>query len=100
MPSTMPTPRAGNWPLSALLVLLMLALLTAGCATPPEPLPLKPVKAVQLPPLDPPPPKPSICLPNCLTAWQAGQQHLLSTLMPQKPTPATAESPTPAPAKR
>ena len=100
MHSTTPTPPASNWPLNALLALLLPVLLMSGCATQPEPLQPKPVKAVQLPPLDPPPPKPSICLPDCLTAWQAEQASLLSTLTPQQTTPNIAEPPTNAPEKR
>ena len=100
MHSTTPTPPDSNWPLSAALALLLPALLMAGCATPPAPLQPKPVRAVQLPPLGPPPQKPSICLPDCLTAWQAEQQRLLSTLIPRRTTPNTAEPPTTAPEKR
>ncbi len=99
MPSTMLTPRAGNWPLSALLALLLPVLLMAGCATPPAPLPPKPVPPVQLPALAPPPPKPLICSPDCLTGWQSEQQRLLNMLTPQRQTPAIAEAPTPAPAR-
>lgn len=99
MPSINPTKRVENWPLNAMLALLMLALLIAGCTTAPAPLQPKPVKPVRLPALDHPPPKPSICSPDCLTAWREEQQRLLNTLTPQRPTPAIAEAHTTKPEK-
>lgn len=94
--------RKENWPMNAALALLMLALLMAGCAAPQKPMPPQPVRSVQIPPLPEtsrPPQKPLICSPDCLTAWQAEQQHLLNLLMRHTPEPQLAQPTTTAPVK-
>ena len=82
-------------------LVLLLALLLAGCAAPPPTLPTAPVKSVQIPPLPSyakQPPTPLWCLPNCETGLTKERESWLDSLrtltLPGLPASADTKKPT------
>lgn len=88
MPKTKPPkPHGTNWRLCRPLLLLLL-LASAGCATPLQPLPSRPVQPVRLPALPPEArqlPTPPDCLPTCLDALTQERDGWLKLLTPPAP---------------
>lgn len=82
------------------LIVLVLLLWIAGCATPPAPLPISPPKPMQMPPLPSyarQPKLPPECLPSCesaLTSERESWLNLLQTLTwPGSPASAATTKP-------